>query len=97
MSETTTDTETKSPEAEAPAASPPRIRAKMRLNSIDNRYNQEVWNFSAVYTGSPEDNTFAAATPAASMCLTVNAPALQGKLKAGDEFYVDLTPAPAAE
>ena len=51
----------------------------------------------AFTTGSPEDNSYAAATPCATLNITIENPALVGKFKPGDTFYVDFTPViPAA-
>jgi hypothetical protein len=44
--------------------------------------------------GSDEDNTYARWSPSGEFKLTVANPALHGKFKAGDKFYVDFTPAP---
>lgn len=44
--------------------------------------------------GSDEDNTFAKYTPSGELRLTIQNPALIGKLPIGSRFYVDFTPAP---
>ena len=43
--------------------------------------------------GSDENNTFAKWTPTATLNMDVRNPALWGKFKPGDTFYVDFTPA----
>lgn len=43
--------------------------------------------------GESEDNTFARFTPSGSLSLTINNPDLLGKIKPGQKFYVDFTPA----
>ena len=43
--------------------------------------------------GENEDNTYARYSPAGSLSLTFNNPALLGKVKAGDKFYLDFTKA----
>lgn len=45
--------------------------------------------------GLDENNTFAKYTPQASLSMTINNPALVGKFKLGDTFYVDFTPVDA--
>lgn len=43
--------------------------------------------------GESEDNTYARYSPAGSLTLTFNNPALLGQVKAGDKFYLDFTKA----
>jgi hypothetical protein len=43
--------------------------------------------------GESEDNTFARYSPSGSLELTIANPALQGKIKEGQKFYVDFTEA----
>lgn len=45
--------------------------------------------------GADEDNTYARYSPSANLTINIANPALFGKFKAGDKFYVDFTPAPA--
>ena len=40
-----------------------------------------------------EDNTYARMSPGASLTIQIANPALWGKFKHGDKFYVDFTPA----
>ena len=44
-------------------------------------------------TGLDEDNTFAKMSPGANLVIQIANPALWGKFKHGDKFYVDFTPA----
>jgi hypothetical protein len=44
--------------------------------------------------GSDEDNTYAKMSPGAALSINIANPALWGKFKHGDKFYVDFTPAP---
>lgn len=44
-------------------------------------------------TGLDEDNTFAKWSPGATLAINIANPALWGKFKPGDKFYVDFTPA----
>jgi len=69
------------------------MRAKMEVQSIKRWKGQDEVTFGCVYTGSPEDNSFAAATPAGSMTLTISNPALIGVLQPGDRFYLDFSKA----
>lgn len=41
--------------------------------------------------GSDEDNTFAHFSPSASLEIQICNPALHGKLRPGQQFYVDFT------
>lgn len=77
------------------------MRAKMRVDSVT-RLNEsyELLKFRAVgkdtaypADGSDEDNTFARWTPSGELTLHVANPALHGKFKEGNKFYVDFTPA----
>ena len=79
------------------------MRAKMVLNNVnkypaDGEATQETLSFNAVSKstaypadGSDEDNTFAKFSPSASLSLTVCNPALLGKFKVGQKFYVDFS------
>lgn len=83
------------------------MRAKLRVNSVepypmDGQPSQERLRFSAVSAkaypadGSDEDNTFARYTPSASLEMTITNPALLGKFRKGQVFYLDFTEAPAS-
>ena len=43
--------------------------------------------------GTDEDNDYARWSPGASLTINIANPALFGKIKHGDRFYVDFTPA----
>jgi hypothetical protein len=64
------------------------------------RKYQETLSMHAVAANSydatdlDEDNTYARMSPGASLTINVANPALWGKFKHGDRFYVDFTPAP---
>lgn len=66
----------------------------MRVNSATKFAGcpQECVRFSCVYTGSPEDNSFSAATPSGSCELTITNPALLGAIALGTDYYLDFTP-----
>lgn len=78
----------------------PIIRAKMKLNSVNQFEGAESLLFNAVAAssysqdGSDEDNTYAHFTPSAKCEILVTNPALLGKLKPGKKYYVDFTEAP---
>lgn len=43
--------------------------------------------------GSDEDNTFAKFSPGANLVINIANPALWGKFKVGEKYYVDFSPA----
>lgn len=76
------------------------MRAKMKVASVKATEYGEVIEAVPVCgdgsfgpNGESEDNTYARFTPAGSLSLTVNNPELLGKIKPGQKFYVDFTPA----
>lgn len=79
------------------------MRAKMKVAAVTEGQGYEVLEFSAVAKsdapypadGSDENNSFAKWTPSAQLKMTVQNPALLGKINAGDTFYVDFSPAAA--
>lgn len=78
----------------------PTMRAKLKLTSVTLSETSDQLKFSAVCKAGPypedgldEDNTFAKFTPAAELTMTVNNPALLGKFRPGQKFYVDFTEA----
>ena len=71
------------------------VRGKFKVTKITrNYYNQGATEIelSAVYTGTPEDNSYAASTPSANITMSVSAPDAVEKLPLGKSFYVDFTP-----
>jgi hypothetical protein len=77
------------------------MRAKLKLNRVSAVEGSEVLEFSAVCKsgsypadGSDEDNTFAKFSPSADLKLTVANPALLGRFKPGQKYYLDFTEAP---
>lgn len=78
-----------------------KMRAKMRVVSVEEYSDgSEKLQLTAVSKsgpypadGSDEDNTFAKYTPSADLAMLVNNPALAGKIKQGQKFYLDFTPA----
>ena len=76
------------------------MRAKMQVVGIAGNSEFNALKLVAVgpsngypEDGSDENNTFAKFTPAATLDITIQNPALLGKFKVGDVFYVDFTPA----
>jgi hypothetical protein len=78
----------------------PTMRAKMIVTGVTPIGTSEKLEMRAVAKsgsypedGSDEDNTYARYSPDGQLSLTVANPALHGKFKAGDKFYLDFTPA----
>lgn len=76
------------------------VRAKFNCTSVDpyptiGEKQGEQIRLDAVYSGATnaEDNTFAAATPNATVTKTVNNPACWGFFVVGKQYYADFTPA----
>ena len=71
------------------------VRGKFKVTEI----TRNAWNpgaaqvkLEAIYTGSPQDNTFSAATPSASIQMSITNAAAVENLPLGAFFYVDFTP-----
>jgi hypothetical protein len=75
------------------------MRAKMEVESLLIGKQSEKVTMKPVCAksypadGSDEDNTFAKFSPSGSLELWIGNPALAGKLKPGDTYYLDFTPA----
>lgn len=76
------------------------MRAKMKVESVQVFEGREVLKMNAVCKsgsypadGSDEDNTFALFTPGATLEMQITNPALHGKFKPGQKFYLDFIPA----
>jgi len=66
------------------------VRAKLTVTGTTLIGDNETVYMSAQYDGNkPEDNTYAAATPSASVVLTVSNPSVHGFFKQGQKYYVD--------
>ncbi len=80
-----------------------KMRAKMQIASVTNHGTVEQLKFHSVAAkaygddGLDEDNTFAKFTPNASLDIMIANPALLGKFKPGETFYVDFTPTEGAK
>ena len=69
-------------------------RGKFKVIQITrNHYNPQAAEIKlgAVYSQSPEDQTYATATPSAEITMQVTNPAAAEKLQLGKSFYVDFT------
>jgi hypothetical protein len=81
------------------------MRAKLQISSVtpsEHNAEQETLRFHGVSRneaypedGSDENNTFAKFSPCVDLEIVIANPALLGKFKPGDTFYVDFTPVPA--
>lgn len=73
----------------------PAIRGKFKVTKITrhacNPTAAEI-ELQAVYTGSAEDNSFAASTPSAKIEMNVSNPDAIEYLPLGKSFYVNFTP-----
>ena len=76
------------------------MRAKMKVESVQIFEARETLRMSAVCKtngypdgGADEDNTFALFTPGATLEMHISNPALHGKFKPGQKFYLDFTSA----
>lgn len=70
------------------------VRGKFRVTKI----TRNCWNptaalveLEAVYSGSPEDNTYSEATPSAKIEMNITNSAAIDKLQLGKSYYVDFT------
>lgn len=80
------------------------MRAKFVVSNVETNADgtAETLHFSAVAkstaydeNGSDDDNSYARWTPSAECKMHVNNPALLGKFKPGQKFYVDFSSADA--
>ena len=77
------------------------MRAKLQISRVETPYEgAEKLTFHAVCKdggypsdGSDEDNSYARWSPQADLTIVINNPALHGKFKVGEKFYVDFTSA----
>lgn len=66
----------------------------MRVWTVEKNGGTENVSLSAVTDGSEENKSFATATPCATLNMSIDNPAAQGKLEQGKEYYIDIAPAP---
>jgi hypothetical protein len=76
------------------------MRAKVKCVKVESFEGYENLEFAAVcrtngypVDGTDEDNTFANFSPSAKFNICVANPALLGKFRPGEKYYVDFTPA----
>ena len=75
------------------------MRAKLQIEYITTRTGSETLKFHAVAKpqypgdGADEDNTYARFSPSASLEITITNPALLGRFRPGQKFYVEFTEA----
>lgn len=80
------------------------MRAKFRVETVIQHKNEtgvtheEITLFAVSdkpfdQGGNSEDNSFARWTPSGKLTMVITNPALFGKLKVGEKFYLDFTPA----
>ncbi len=74
------------------------MRAKLRISEVEplGTYGQTIKAFPVCGkpfgpNGESEDNTFSRYTPNGLLELSITNPDLAGKIKVGQEFYVDFT------
>jgi hypothetical protein len=71
------------------------IRGKFQVESIKHFSSDNTWSeavLTAVFGGSPEENTYAKATPSGTITMTITNPSAIEHLQPGQKFYVDFTP-----
>ena len=76
-----------------------KMRAKLQIASVTDHGTVEQLKFHGVgpktgykEDGLDEDNTFAKFSPMVALDISIANPALLGKFKPGQTFYVDFTP-----
>ena len=69
------------------------VRGKFTCTSaVKTPYGTDV-SFWALYSNSPEDNSYAAATPAGNISMMVNNPAAEEFFKEGQVYFLDFSKA----
>lgn len=69
------------------------MRAKFQVYTVASFDGWEEVILRAVYSGTPEDNVFAKATPSGELKIQITNPAVIGILKPGKKYYLDFTEA----
>jgi hypothetical protein len=73
----------------------PKVRGKFKVTEITRSHHNPAAakiKLEAVYSNSPEDNSYSAATPNGTIQMYLNNPAAIDDLPLGKSFYVDFTP-----
>lgn len=71
------------------------VRGKFTVVAVTTRSADSTYvdvELQARYSNSPEDNTYASATPSGSIKMTITNQDAVDKLPIGGVFYVDFTP-----
>jgi hypothetical protein len=72
------------------------IRGKFTCQQTTNTaWGAEIVKLTAVASGTPEDNSYAKATPSASIEMQIDNPTAQGFFKPGKSYYGNFTEADA--
>lgn len=69
------------------------IKAKMKVESVKHTEWSEFTTLRCEYSNTPEDNSFAKATPTGMMELQIDNPAVKGMLKPGKKVFITITDA----
>lgn len=67
-----------------------KTRCKFRCNSVTDYGAQRQVEFSAVYSGTPENDAFHTSTPNGNLEITVDNEATFEFFKPGAEYYLDI-------
>lgn len=71
------------------------IRAKFKCSSVTKDfYGNESVSFFPVYAADGPNLAWAKATPGGKLDMTISNPDAQGKFVPGEEYFLDITPAP---
>lgn len=70
------------------------ITAKMQVQTVLSNGVSETTKLYCKYSDTPEDNSFAKATPSGNMELVIDNPAAQGFLKPMKTYFITITEAP---
>lgn len=69
------------------------VKAKMRCWEVAQQEHEiEKVSFYPVCGDTPENNTYAVATPSGAVSLTISNPAVKGWFEVGKEYLFDITP-----
>lgn len=69
------------------------MRAKFRVLSVTQYDHSEDVALTALYSGTPEDNQFAEATPSGKLEMMISAAGARGYFVPGRAYYLDFSPA----
>ncbi len=79
------------------------VRAKLQCVNVEDNVGIGLYEkpiktgenvaFSAIYSDTPEDNTFSKFTPSADFTMFVSNPDMYGRFIRGKSYFFDITPA----